>query len=115
MIGNVQTGDRVDVYVSFKKEEQKAAFLRLVAPYVVVLDAGRPPSTSGLGGALPNATANVVLEVNIHQAAELAFSSDFGKVWLVLSPPHGTSPSKEVIDELSILAGNPGVSQEGTK
>ncbi|HEV2922873.1 MAG TPA: Flp pilus assembly protein CpaB [Solirubrobacteraceae bacterium] len=115
MIGNVQTGDRVDVYVSFKKEEQKPAFLRLVAPYVVVLDAGRAPTGGGLGGSLATQTANVVLEVNIHQAAELAFSADFGKVWLVLSPAHGTSPSKEVIDELSILAGNPGVSQEGTK
>jgi hypothetical protein len=81
----------------------------------VVLDAGRAPTGGGLGGSLATQTANVVLEVNIHQAAELAFSADFGKVWLVLSPAHGTSPSKEVIDELSILAGNPGVSQEGTK
>jgi hypothetical protein len=80
-----------------------------------VLDAGQAPSGGGLGGSLASQTANVVLEVSVHQAAELAFSSDFGKVWLVLSPAHGTSPSKEVIDELSILAGNPGVSQEGKK
>jgi Flp pilus assembly protein CpaB len=115
MIGNIQTGDRVDVYVSFKKEEKKAAFLRLVAPYVVVLDAGRTPSGGGLGVSVSSQTANVVLEVSVHQAAELAFSADFGKVWLVLSPAHGTSPGKEIIDELSILAGNPGVSQEGKK
>lgn len=116
MIGNVQTGDRVDVYVSFKKEEKKEAFLRLVAPNVVVLDAGQLPKNGGLSAITTASTAaNVVLEVSNHQAAELAFSADFGKVWLVLAPAHSTRPGSAIVNELSILAENPGVTLGGGK
>jgi Flp pilus assembly protein CpaB len=116
MIGNIKNGDRADVYVSFKKEEKKQGFLRLVAPDVVVLDAGQTAQAGGLASiSSSNSKSNVVLEVTAHQAGELAFSSDFGKVWLVLSPAHGTRPGSEVIDELSILAENRGVTLRGTK
>jgi Flp pilus assembly protein CpaB len=116
MIGNIQTGDRADVYASFKKEAKKAAFLRLVAPDAVVLDAGHGSGSGGLNAFGSASTkSNAVLEVNPHQAAELAFASDFGKVWLVLSPAHGTRPGKEVIDELSILVENEGATVGGAK
>jgi Flp pilus assembly protein CpaB len=116
MVGNIQTGDRADVYASFKKEEKKPAFLRLVAPDVVVLDAGHLAAGVGLAAVgASSEKSDVVLEVDAHQAAELAFSADYGKITLVLSPPHGTRPSQEVIDELSILASNPSPSQEGQK
>jgi Flp pilus assembly protein CpaB len=116
MIGNIQTGDRVDVYGSFQKENEKPAVLRLLASDVVVLDAPKVAGT-GLGGSSQTtATANASLEVSIHQAAELAFTADFGKVWLVLRPANGTSPkTNELVDEFSILTSNPGVSREGTK
>jgi Flp pilus assembly protein CpaB len=115
LIGDIKTGDRVDVYVSFPREVNLPPYLRLVAPNVVVLDAGTLPSSNALGGSAAMATSNVVLEVDAHQAAELAFSADNGKVWLVLRQANGTSPQTEVISEASILAGNPGVSQGGTK
>jgi Flp pilus assembly protein CpaB len=115
LVGDIQTGDRADVYVSFPKEGNTPAYLRLVAPDIVVLNAARPPSTGTLGGSSATAISNVVLEVDARQAAELAFSADNGKVWLVLRPAHGTSPRSEVISELSILAGNPPVSQGGAK
>lgn len=115
MIGNIQTGDRVDVYASFKREAMREAFLRLVAPDVVVLDAGQLPSSGGITSSADQTTqeANVVLEVDVHQAAELAFTADYGKVWLVLRAANGTSPTSELINEFSILNGNPPVSQEG--
>lgn len=115
MIGNVQTSDRVDVYASFPAQGSSPAFLRLVAPNVVVLDAGQLPAAGGLAAvANSTTTSNVVLEVNIRESAELAFSADYGKVWLVLRPPRGPSPSSnEIVSELSILAGTPPLSQEG--
>jgi Flp pilus assembly protein CpaB len=107
LIGNVQTGARVDAYVSFPKEFAKPAYLRLVAPNAFVLAAGHASGAGGLGASISESKSNVVLEVNVHQAAELAFSADNGKVWLVLRPAHGASPGKELVDELSILAENP--------
>lgn len=109
MIGNIQTGDRVDVYVSFPKEGNVPAYLRLVAPDVVVLDAGQASGGGTLGVNTSNATSNVVLEVDAHQAAELAFSADNGKVWLVLRPANGTHPGGGLVTESSILAENPGL------
>jgi Flp pilus assembly protein CpaB len=110
LIGNVQTGDRVDVYVSFKREGRNPAYVRLVAPNVVVLDAAQK-SSGGLGTSTANTSASDVLEVSAHQAAELAFGSDFGKIWLVLRPADGTSPGNERVSEFSILTEN----GEGTK
>ena len=80
-----------------------------------MLDAGQL-SASGIGsGSTTTDTADVVLEVGIHQAAELAFASDYGKVWLVLRPANGTSPSSELITQTSLLAANQPVSQGGSK
>jgi Flp pilus assembly protein CpaB len=116
MIGNIQTGDRADVYASFAKDANKPAFVRLVAPKVVVLDAGHTPAGVGLAKiGSTTGTSAVVLEVDVHQAAELAFSADYGKVWLVLSPAHGTRASKEVINEASIYAENSAMSVGGQK
>lgn len=117
MIGNIQTGDRADVYASFPKELKKPAFLRLVAQNIVVLDAGHKSSGVGLSsGAGGPGNSNVVLEVGVHQAAELAFAADNGKVWLVLSPPHGTRVSDdETVNELSIFTENEAVSSGGKK
>jgi Flp pilus assembly protein CpaB len=116
MIGNIQTGDRADVYASFPKELSKAAFLRLVAPDVVVLDAGHQSSGAGLAAVAEGAgKSNVVLEVDVHEAAELAFAADNGKVWLVLSPAHGSRVGPEVVNELSIYTENKGVTSGGAK
>jgi Flp pilus assembly protein CpaB len=114
LIGDISTGDRADVYVSFPREANAPAYLRLIAPNVVVLEAGHAPKGT-LGANTATATSNVTLEVNAHQAAELAFSADNGKVWLVLRPADGSSPRSELVSELSILAGNPSVSQGGKK
>jgi Flp pilus assembly protein CpaB len=117
LIGDVKTGDRVDVYVSFQHGGgQGAPFLRLLARNIVVLDAGQLPGSGGLGATnVTTQTANVALEVGIHQAAELAFAADNGKIWLILRPANGTSPTNEVVNEHSIAVDNPQVSRGGTK
>jgi pilus assembly protein CpaB len=116
LIGDVHNGDRVDVYVSFAEKPPVPAFVRLVAANVVVLDAGALSNQGALSTASPTSQeSNVVLEVGIQQAAELAFATDYGKVWLVLRPANGTRPSAETIDELSLLKGNPSGVPGGTK
>ncbi len=116
MLGNIQTGDRADVYASFPKEGARPPFVRLLAPDVVVLDAGHVGSGVGLATlGSGNGKSAVVLEVDPHQAGELAYASDFGKVWLVLSPAHGSSTPAEVINEASIYAQNPEIPGGGTK
>lgn len=115
LLGDISAGNHVDVYVSFAGHGATGTpFLRLLAPNVTVLKAGQAPS-GGLGGSIGNQTSNVVLELNIHQAAELAFVGDNGKIWLTLRPGGGSPPGKETINEASIEAENPPVSTGGRK
>lgn len=115
MVGNIQNGDRADVFASFPRENLRPPFVRLLAPDVVVLDAGQRTSGGLASVGVSNDKANVVLEVNAHQAAELAFSADNGKVWLVLSPAHGSRVGKEVVSASSIYAENQPVPLGGTR
>jgi Flp pilus assembly protein CpaB len=118
LIGDIRTGDRVDVYITFPKRTNDAPpVLRLVAANVVVLKAGEASSAGGIGasGNSATATGNVVLEVGSHQAAEIAFGVDVGDVWLVQRPSDGTRAGEEIISEASILAGNPEGPAGGTK
>ena len=69
---------------------EKTRFLRLVAPDVVVLDAGQASRGRHTRRDHDERESNVVLEVDVHQAAELAFAADNGKVWLILRPANGT-------------------------
>jgi Flp pilus assembly protein CpaB len=103
-IGEIQTGDHVDVYSSFPEQSGRPAELRLLAPNVTVLKAAQL-SSGGLGSNNQiTASANVVLEVNDRQAAKLAFTADNGKVWLTLRPGAGAAPKSEVVSEASILS-----------
>jgi len=113
LIGDIETGDRVDAYVSFPREQNRVPYLRLVAANVVVLDAGKAPPAGTLGVSASSTTSNVVLEVGAHRAAELAFAGDNGKVWLVLRQANGTAPGSEIVSEASILAENPAPSRKG--
>lgn len=118
LIGDIHTGDRVDVYVTFPSRlNQAPPVLRLVAQNSVVLKAGELSSAGGIGASGNAATAagNVVLEVGSHEAAEIAFGVDVGKVWLVQRPSDGIRAGQEIISEASILAGNPERPEGGTK
>ena len=82
MIGNVEKGDRVDVYAGFNINGTPV--LRLIMQKVAVVDINTP------NGGISNAsTSQVVLRTTPVQASKLAFASDNGRLWLVLRPTTG--------------------------
>jgi Flp pilus assembly protein CpaB len=114
MIGQIGAGDRVDVYAGFNvipvdalgrpvQSGQNRPVLRLIMQNIPVLGVSK---TNGLGGA--NA-AQVTLRTTALQAEKLAFTSDNGKIWLVLRPPTGarTSPPSLVTVETLLLGVSP--------
>jgi Flp pilus assembly protein CpaB len=114
MIGQVQAGDHVDVLAGFSVQPDAASrprpLLRTLLQDVEVLKA--PPvggtSTSGFGAQTANQVQNVVLRVTDQQAAELAFSSDNGKVWIVLRPQAGAREARPSLVTLErLLTGLP--------
>jgi Flp pilus assembly protein CpaB len=100
LIGEVKEGDHVDVYAGFNvipltadgrpaSGGQARPVLRLIMADVPVLTVGKATGTSS--------TTNVSLRVNDRQAAELAFASDNGKVWLSLRPAVGAEGSRPAV------------------
>jgi Flp pilus assembly protein CpaB len=92
----VEPGNRVDVYAGFNviplgadgqpiSGGQARPMLRLILSDVPVLAIGEKASGSG--------TTNVSLGVDDLDAAQLAFASDNGKLWLVLRPRTGAKPT----------------------
>jgi pilus assembly protein CpaB len=73
--GQVQAGDHIDIYVGVNN------VIKLMAANVLVL-AG--PSSAG---------GNLILRVSAPQAAKFAFAQDNGKLWLVLRPQVGATPT----------------------
>jgi Flp pilus assembly protein CpaB len=94
MIGDVHTGDHVDVLAGFNVDTgfgRPRPVLRAVMQDVLVLRAPNQ-SKGGLNGA--NSTQNVVLRAPDEKAWEFAFSSEYGKIWLVLRPKAGAEETK---------------------
>jgi Flp pilus assembly protein CpaB len=100
MIGQLESGDRVDVMAGFNVHRidrngvpvdrggQARPVVKVIAQNVAVFDAPRKgPSGGGTG------TTNVVLKVNAKQAANLAFAVENGKLWIVLRPRVGAQPA----------------------
>ena len=107
LIGGVQTGDHVDVFAGFNVTNGSGGntrpMLRLIAQNVSVVNVGAPSGSLG-----NNATTLVSLKAQPRQAAEFAFTSDNGKLWLVVRPPNGARPSKPGIVTIeSVLLGVP--------
>ena len=97
MIGEIETGNRVDVYAGFNvipldragrpmSGGQARPMLRLIMADVPVLAVGEKASGSG--------TTNVSLGVDDVKAAQLAFAADNGKLWLALRPSAGSARSR---------------------
>jgi Flp pilus assembly protein CpaB len=102
-------GDHVDVYGGFSvvpigpnglplTSGQAHPVLKLLMQNVAVADLKRPGSGVGTTG-----TSTVSLRVNDQQAAELAFASDNGKVWLSLRPATGAKASRPSLVTLETL------------
>jgi Flp pilus assembly protein CpaB len=117
MVGNVRTGDHVDVYGAFNvrkllpdgSPDPNAAdrpVLKLIVEDVGVLDA--PEKKTGVGGGAE--TAPITLRMSEKDAAKVAFSSDNGIIWIVLRPPTGAEPTApDIVTLETILFGIPPV------
>lgn len=110
MIGHVQPGDRVDVFVGFNVTApgagQSYPVSRLLAQGVQVIDVAQ--KGGGLGNT--NQATNVSLRVTDAQAAAISYAADNGKVWLVLRPPTGAPPVRTgLVSVGTILLGVPPV------
>ena len=96
LIGNVTTGDRVDVYVGVGGGGQRGGepIIRTLLQNVLVL--GAPAATEGQG-------SNIILRADDTDAAKLAFAADNGRVWIALRPPVGADQTRPSTVTLSSL------------
>jgi Flp pilus assembly protein CpaB len=103
LISDLNTGDHVDVYVGFNITPvgpngipvaggQTRPVLRLVMQNITVAEVKRVGTGIGAGS-----SSTVSMRVNDVQAAELAFASDNGKIWLSLRPIAGAKASRPSI------------------
>jgi pilus assembly protein CpaB len=106
MIGNIKSGDHVDVLAGIGLQqgasENKRATLRVIVHNALVLKAPDKP-VAGAGGG-PSTTKPVILRVSDRKASEIAFSADIGKVWLIARPKVGAKNSKVPVTDLQSLA-----------
>lgn len=116
LIGQIDAGDHVDVYAGFNviplradgtpvAGAQARPMLRLIMADIPVV-----AISGGKGGGLTSSTTNVDLKVTDRQAAELAFASDNGKLWLALRPAAGAQASPPgIVTVETLLLGVPPV------
>ena len=113
MIDGIEPGNRVDVYAGFNviplgpdgrplDGGQARPILKLILSDVPVVAVGDKASGS--------ATTNVSLGVDDLQAAQVAFASDNGKLWLALRPSAGAKASRpRPVTVETLLLGVPAV------
>jgi len=119
MIGDIQAGDHVDIYAGFNVKKIRSdgtsdpnaserAVLRLIMEDITVLSV---PAESKAGfGAGASTTSDVTLRVDDKQAAQLAFASDNGKLWIVLRPRAGAAETRpDLVTVETLLFGLPSV------
>jgi Flp pilus assembly protein CpaB len=106
MIGEIQTGDHVDVLAGFNVDAGSGPsrpMLRAVMQNALVLKA---PSKARGAGVTGNDTQEVVLRAPDRQSWKFAFSSEYGKVWLVLRSKIGAQQTRSSVVTLeSVLLG----------
>jgi Flp pilus assembly protein CpaB len=119
LISQLQAGEHVDIYAGFNviavgtngvplAGGQSTPALKLIMQDIQVL--GVSGAKSGLGA---SGSSNVTLNVDATQAAELAFASDNGKIWLAIRPSSGaTTAQPALVTAETILLGVPPVTVE---
>jgi Flp pilus assembly protein CpaB len=112
LISDLNAGDHVDVYVGFNITPvgpngipvaggQSRPVLRLVMQNITV--AAVQHAGGGVGA---SSSSTVSMKVNDLQAAQLAFASDNGKIWLSLRPIAGATPSRpDIVTPETMLLG----------
>lgn len=102
----LSAGDHVDIYTTFtfakNKRSPSVATMILLVPDALVL---KPASaTPVISGGKPIAGGDLVLAVSAQQAAEVAFASDNGKLFLALRPTNAKPPWATPVTQSSIVA-----------
>jgi Flp pilus assembly protein CpaB len=109
LVGQLQAGDHVDVYGGWtvlNEQGRSVPLTKLLVPDATVLKAANAPISGGIGGSSTSQISDVVIKVNVADAAKIAFTSTNGTVWLVLRSPTATAPSATQITSIdSILFG----------
>jgi Flp pilus assembly protein CpaB len=110
MVGEVHTGDRVDVYagIDLTSTSTSDSAMRLLMSNIQVLRAGTAGG-GGLGSSQSPASSfsSVTLDVADSQAGALAYAADNGKVWLVLRPANAAATTQTAaITAQSLLLGS---------
>ncbi|MBD0328516.1 MAG: Flp pilus assembly protein CpaB [Thermoleophilia bacterium] len=82
--GQVEAGDRVDVYASFSEGDLPDVVKTLLQDVYVI-----QAPVEGQGGVGGAEDSRIVLRVTPKQAAKLAFVADNGSIWVVLRPRAG--------------------------
>jgi Flp pilus assembly protein CpaB len=107
MIGQVNAGDRVDVFAGFQVQPDGSIrprpVLRVLLQNVEVLKAPPPDAKAAQGLNQQNQVQNVVLRVTDKQAVDLTFASDNGKVWVALRPQAGAKQQRLSLTNLDRL------------
>jgi Flp pilus assembly protein CpaB len=89
MVGYIQPGDRVDIYVGLYEDQASnvGAVLKLLAENVYVMSV---PGADGGGGIRSGGnSSNFVFRTRGAEAAKIAWSTDNGTLWMVLRPGNG--------------------------
>jgi Flp pilus assembly protein CpaB len=117
LVGQLQAGDRVDVYVGMNSQGSSAtggaaaaALIKLLASNVLVLSAPTAASGGGTLGGGSTASGSAVLRVTTADAGKFAFAADNGRLWLILRPQvGGKSTPATIVNSASLLAAAPTV------
>jgi Flp pilus assembly protein CpaB len=113
LIGEAEAGDHVDIFGAFNVIPLDSRGMPIAGaqsrPVVKLLMQDVPVVAIGSkGGSIGGSTSNISLKVNDTQAAELAFASENGKLWLSLRPSSGApSVRPGLVTVESILLGLP--------
>jgi Flp pilus assembly protein CpaB len=93
--GVVAAGDHVDVYGAYVTKSG-TQFVTLVVPGALVV---KVPGAGNDGG------TTTLLNVGMKYAPLLAYTAEWGKIWLILRGSNAANPPKQIIAADSILAG----------
>lgn len=113
MIGEVEAGNHVDVFAGFSVTptgpdglpiagaQSRAVLKRIITDIPVIRVVAK-------SGGLGTSTSKVVVRLTDKQAADFAFSSEFGKVWIALRPGAGAeSSTPDLVTLETLLLGVP--------
>lgn len=116
LLGNLQAGDRVDVFAGLLVQRggaQPRPVVRTLAQDVLVLDVPAKPASERTSGNVQD-KGQVVLRVNDKTALAVAFAADHGKIWLVARPPSHADESRPAIQTPeTLITGAPPVPLRG--